>query len=154
VTQSRYIALVRPAIDANVDLAARFSARARDLDALDLAFDDGRISVAVIGRAPIRLEGRGIILGSLFARGAVQPIRELDAAEQARIGATRGGHLIERYWGRYVAILSASDGPRVDIVRAPLGELPCYVIEIEGATVIASDVALLIAFGLFTPTIA
>lgn len=154
MTQSRYIALIRPAIDANVDLAARFSARARDLDALDLAFDDGRVSVAVIGRAPIRLEGRGIILGSLFARGVVQPIRALDAAEQARIGATRGGHLIEHYWGRYVAILSAPDGQRVDIVRAPLGELPCYVLDVEGATVIASDVALLIAFGLFTPTIA
>lgn len=154
VTQSRYIALVRPAIDANIDLAARFLARARDLDALDLAFDDGRVSVAVIGRAPIRLEGRGIILGSLFARGVVQPIRELDAAEQARIGATRGGHLIEHYWGPYVAILSAPDGQRVDIVRAPLGELPCYVLDVEGATVIASDVALLIAFGLFTPTIA
>lgn len=152
--QSRYIALIRSAVDANVDLAARFSAHARDLDAHNLSFDDGRVSAAVVGATPLRLEGRGIILGSLFARGAVQPSQELDAAVQARISATRGVHLIEHYWGRYVAILNERDGQRVDIVRAPLGELPCYVVEIEGATVIASDVALLVAFGLFTPVVA
>lgn len=154
MTQNRYIALVRSAIDANIDLAARFMAHARDLGALDLTFEDGRVSVAVIGRAPIRLQGRGIVLGSLFARGAAQPIRDLGMAEQARIGTTRGGHLIEHYWGPYVAILGEPDGRRVDIIRAPLGELPCYVVAVEGATVIASDVALLVACGLFTPAIA
>jgi asparagine synthase (glutamine-hydrolysing) len=154
MTHGRYIALVRSAVDANGDLAAQFSARARDLDGVDLAFDDGRVSVAVVGRTPIRLEGRGIILGSLFARGAAQQVQALDTAEPARISATRGGHLIERYWGRYVAILRESDGQRVDIVRAPLGDLPCYVVETDGATAIASDVALLVAFGLFTPAIA
>src|SRR3546814_15261349 len=89
VTQSRYIALIRPAIDANVVLAARFSARARNLAALALAFDDGRVSVAVIGRTPIRPEGRGLVLRSLFARGPLPPRPGVDGAERAAHGPTR-----------------------------------------------------------------
>jgi asparagine synthase (glutamine-hydrolysing) len=150
----RYVAQVRSVADADVDLAARFAARVREHGGLALAFEDARISVATFQGTPIHLHGRGIILGSLFARGRAHAIEALDPEESARIAATRGDRLIERYWGPYVAILCGTEGRRVDVVRGPLGELPCYFAEIDGATVIASDVDLLVGCGLFTPAIA
>ena len=154
MTQGRYIALVRSKIDAHADLMQRFAASVRDVEGLEVAFADRQISVATTQSAPIRLAEQGLILGSLFARGAVRPVRNLGAAEAARIGKTRGRDLIENYWGRYVAILSTPGEQQIDIVRAPLGDLPCYMTVVEGATVIASDVDLMMACDLFAPSIA
>jgi asparagine synthase (glutamine-hydrolysing) len=152
--RTRYLALIRSAIDANTDLAARLAARIQKIDGLNPAFEDGRVSISVMGAQPLELAGHGVILGSLFARNATQAVRELDAKAQAQITTTRGGQLIEHFWGPYVAILSDTESQRVDVVRAPLGELPCYILELDGAAVLASDVPLLIACGLFTPVIA
>lgn len=103
---------------------------------------------------PIELDGQGIILGSLFRRDGLRALRDVGADEAARVTATRGTRLIEDYWGPYVAILVRPAGGVIDIVRAPLGELPCYCFETAGATMIASDVDLLVTCGGLRPAIA
>jgi len=150
----RFVALVRTSVDANTGLSARFAECVREIDGLELAFENDRVSVATFQDNPIQLNGNGIILGSLFLRGRTRAIDAMGPSEAGRIAATRGGELIERYWGPYVAIVCDPEGGRVDVVRAPLGELPCYVAETDGATVIASDVDLLLRCELYIPEIA
>jgi asparagine synthase (glutamine-hydrolysing) len=78
------------------------------------------------------LDGKsGVVIGTLFRRGETPRARApvihaLDRAESDRIIATEGRHLIEQYWGRYVAFLANSDANRGWIVRGPTASLPCY----------------------------
>jgi asparagine synthase (glutamine-hydrolysing) len=89
----------------------------------------------------------GTILGVLFDRFTKRPVHSFDEVEARRIVASRGERLTSRYWGAYVAILLTTDSETI-IVRAPLGELPCYFAAFGGGTVCASDAALLIDAGL------
>lgn len=97
---------------------------------------------------------QGIILGAVFAMGRRGALDALWHSAPTRIAATGGQHLIDAFWGGYVAILKSGDAPWTAIVRAPLGDLPCYYLQIDGVTIVASDMALLLASGLIEPTIA
>jgi asparagine synthase (glutamine-hydrolysing) len=147
----RFIALVRS--PAKADLSARFADRVRAIDGLEMAFENARVSVATFQPAPLLLHDRGIVLGSLFLRGRTRALKTMGLSEAGRVAASRGGELIARYWGPYVALVCDGEGRSVDVVRAPLGELPCYFVELDGATALASDVDLLVAFGMLTPVI-
>jgi asparagine synthase (glutamine-hydrolysing) len=97
--------------------------------------------------------GRGVILGTVFDRTAAMEHRDrFTPAEEAMILASRGRWLIGACWGAYVACLS-TDGEGVDIVRAPLGALPCYYCGYAGATIVTNEVPLLVAAGFLTPSI-
>jgi asparagine synthase (glutamine-hydrolysing) len=89
------------------------------------------------------LEGdSGLVLGTLFARSgdgdstAAPPIFGLP--ETARIQATGGRHLIQRYWGRYVAFLHEAESRTTRIVRDPTGGLPCFSMNVGGAQIYCS----------------
>jgi asparagine synthase (glutamine-hydrolysing) len=85
----------------------------------------------------------GAILGVLFGHGESRPTDELLDYDWASIARTHGRHLLERYWGSYVAIVVTPWG--VAIVRAPFGDLGCYF-TVSGDTLhLASDVPLLLA---------
>src|SRR5262249_53831060 len=88
---------------------------------------------------------RGVVLGTLFRRtdAAVALLRPdaLSDAEANRILATRGGHLIEAYWGRYVAICQGPGDPYPWVVRDPSGVLPCLISTFSGVQLIYSDLA-------------
>ncbi len=66
---------------------------------------------------------------------------QIDPSESERIAATAGQHLIERYWGRYVAVICepGSEGG-AHILRDPTGGLPCFLAEFRGVRLAFSDI--------------
>ena len=111
----------------------------------------GRLTIAAAGEHLLEFTG-GTVVGPLFSRDDPRPVSTIDESEARQIVASRRQRLIERYWGSYVAILG-TEGDEILILRAPLGELPCYHLSLGNATVCASDVGLLVGAGLFSPTV-
>ena len=149
----RFLAVIRNAPTSSQSDPALLFAKLPSISGFRCVYDDGMTTVATDQRAPLLVGRRGIVLGSLFERGGRAAVSRMEAEQQRSILATRGDHLIERFWGPYVAILSDRETRRVDIVRAPLGEVPCYYILVGGTVVMASDVELLIAAGVLTPAV-
>lgn len=86
----------------------------------------------------------GVVLGTLFSRGfgaeASSRAGVFDDVEATRIVATGGKHLLEKYWGRYVALIRAKDSPEVLVLRDPSGTLPCWYTEHDGVSIVCSDI--------------
>jgi len=95
----------------------------------------------------------GLLIGDLFSAGGTALLGQVDAAACAAITRSRGVHLVEAYWGAYVAFLAGQAPGVVDVVRAPLGRLPCLFTSHSGMTAIASDVAMLMTYELVTPRV-
>lgn len=95
----------------------------------------------------------GMIIGSVFARGGsvAQPTIETGPAQS--IIASRGEELIRAYWGSYVALIAARDHDRIEVVRSPFGDLPCYFFRSPFGLFIASDVEMLVRFAGFIPAV-
>ncbi len=87
----------------------------------------------------------GVIFGSLFARETSRSVDTLATQMQNGIYQSQGKHLIDHFWGGYVAVLPAKDTPSVSVVRSPFGDLPCYYVETSDVVILASDIPLLIA---------
>lgn len=105
------------------------------------------LHVAVTGTRPGNNEasllhgGQGVILGRLFLRAqpgdAPAGAIALDAAASEEILRSGGHTLIERCWGRYVALLDlGAQGARV--LRDPGGALPCHLLRHEGVDIVFS----------------
>lgn len=97
-------------------------------------------------RASIITWPRGLIVGSLVARGERAPRGHLAPSDSAMIDAKGPAALIDCYWGAYVACLIGVDGC-VILVRAPFGDLPCLWHASDSHIVIASDPELLACHG-------
>ncbi|QPI72229.1 asparagine synthase-related protein [Sphingobium sp. Cam5-1] len=85
------------------------------------------------------------VIGEIFDRGSTRPEITLDETMWIAIAQSRGQKLIERYWGSYVAFITGDAA--VTILRAPMGDLGCYYIRLDGVLMIASDLALLSDLG-------
>lgn len=81
----------------------------------------------------------GVVLGTLFDDGFSPAGPTFDDAETERLLRSEGRHLVERYWGHYVAFLCAADGGRRFVLRDPTGGLPCYLTKVSGVRVFLSD---------------
>src|SRR5258708_3817073 len=98
------------------------------------------------GRVYELAEGRGIVFGTIFSRGSCTlPSRhvecvQLDSLESARISETKGQHLIDKYWGRYVAFLNDPVHREQIVLRDPTGYFPCFRREHNGVSVYFSRV--------------
>lgn len=83
--------------------------------------------------------GEGVVLGNLFARsqgGVSRPAPQpLGAADSRAMLDTDGRHLIESFWGRYVAFLHDEPAGATWVVRDPSGGLPCYLVRCRGVDV-------------------
>lgn len=86
----------------------------------------------------------GAVFGTLFARGfdgsSSRRVTSFDDAEAARIVATGGKRLLEKYWGRYVALVCSEESADARVLRDPSGSLPCWYIEHDGVAIICSDI--------------
>ena len=51
-----------------------------------------------------------------------------------------GKRLLEKYWGRYVAVVRAQDTADVRVLREPSGSLPCWYTEHDGISIVCSDI--------------
>lgn len=100
--------------------------------------------------------GAGVVLGKLFGRvpeGASTGVPlALGESESACILHTRGRHLVERYWGRYVAFLRDDAQSTVRVLRDPTAVLPCLNVSFGGVQVFFSsmDDAVRLGLGRFT----
>ena len=148
----RYLALVWNSTAERAQLAARaLSERleasatrwSRVLEAPGLAvFHAGR-GEGASDACPLP-QAAGVVLGKLFSRGAQgagsASVTAFDDAEAARIVATGGRRLFEKYWGRYVAIVQDSATSNVWVLRDPSGSFPCWYSERDGVGVVCSDI--------------
>lgn len=123
--------------------ARRLHARQRCDAGFEIVYEDDALIVAAQSLGCIELGvGRGVILGRIAPADFFPGPKILTASEMARIAETRGALLIEGYWGGYVAVLPQPDGA-VDLLRAPLGDLPCYL-SMRGAAAFFSSSARLL----------
>lgn len=94
----------------------------------------------------------GFIIGKLFHRhGVPEQITQLSRVDAENICKTAGRHLIERYWGSYIAAIRTNNG--YVVVRDPSGGLSCYFASQKDCTAFASDGPILIDAGLFCATV-
>lgn len=99
----------------------------------------------------------GVILGTLFERRAVDRFEPgggsigeptLDAAESRAIAATRGSHLVDHYWGRYIALLRDPASGARTVLRDPSGALPCHYTDDRGVGIHFAEIDDLLGLGL------
>lgn len=87
----------------------------------------------------------GLVLGSLFHRKRNRndvslPVLDLNAAETAKLLCTHGLHLVEHYWGSYVAIVRNDDSRSYSILRDPTATLACYHAKWANIHIFFSDI--------------
>jgi asparagine synthase (glutamine-hydrolysing) len=81
----------------------------------------------------------GVVLGTLFARSeegvstAAPPT--LGEADARAMLDTNGRHLIEGFWGRYVAFLHDAAAQATWVLRDPSGGMPCYLARRRGVDI-------------------
>jgi asparagine synthase (glutamine-hydrolysing) len=94
----------------------------------------------------------GVVFGKLFERNpdaeSLPAATALDSRASARIAATRGDHLIDRYWGRYVAVWRDPANGEVHVLRDPSAGLPCFFTSHEGVVIFFSDTEDCLALGI------
>lgn len=94
-------------------------------------------------RAYVLKHNAGVILGKLFdgnlGDDGIATDPTFDDKESNAIIASQGRHLVERYWGHYVAFLQAPHGGRRFVLRDPTGGLPCFITKAAGVDIVLSD---------------
>jgi asparagine synthase (glutamine-hydrolysing) len=87
--------------------------------------------------------GKGAILGTLFPKDLDASPRDwrpaIDEKLAAEIVRTRGGHLINRFWGVYVAFLN-DQGTTHYVLRDSSGQIPCFTLVCGDVTIVTSNV--------------
>jgi asparagine synthase (glutamine-hydrolysing) len=88
-------------------------------------------------------DGAGVVLGHLFMRSTAGPSQsaptEFPAAEAERVLRSRGRHLVENYWGRYVLFLRDGASGSSWVLRDPGAGLPCMCVTFGGVRVYFSS---------------
>jgi asparagine synthase (glutamine-hydrolysing) len=115
-----------------------------------IAYDGPRALVVQTGVRPgacktHRLHANsGIVVGNLFDRShgdfrTRQPIH-FGESETAKVVHSGGRHIVQQYWGAYVAFLYDAATRTQSVLRDPIGTLPCYRTHYRGLEVFFSDV--------------
>jgi asparagine synthase (glutamine-hydrolysing) len=78
-------------------------------------------------------DSAGVVLGALFASAEGAPSttapERFGSQETAALLTTAGRHLVQHYWGRYVAFLHDAQQRTTHVLRDPTGGLPCFSID-------------------------
>ncbi len=99
-------------------------------------------------------ESEGLVIGHLFTRqDEPKTVVDVDRATSRRITQSRGGKLLESFWGGYIAVLESERG--IEVIRDPSGAFPCYYCKSTtyDAYIFASDLETLVASGAYMPAI-
>ena len=95
-------------------------------------------------RAYVLKHDTGVIVGRVFSKGSNEHISrsvtEFDYRESNAISRSNGRHLVENYWGQYVAFLSGREHNHRHILRDPSGGMHCFMTKKLGVHIILSDV--------------
>ncbi|CAN5666021.1 lasso peptide isopeptide bond-forming cyclase [soil metagenome] len=111
----------------------------------------GTLILASDATTAVPLGTSGVIIGSLRTMGVAGRLEQLSTGAIEAVRTSRGRHLIDRYWGSYIALLTEQGRNGIDVIRSPFGELPCFHVTIGDMTILASDLTLLIGTGLYKP---
>ena len=88
--------------------------------------------------------GAGAVLGTLFPKNLDvsprkwRPVIEGWCAEE--IVRTGGRHLMDHYWGGYVAFLAGREGTVHHVLRDCSGKMPCYIVESGDTTIVTGNI--------------
>jgi asparagine synthase (glutamine-hydrolysing) len=119
-------------------LLERLSASAQARHGLTIVHASDYLVVLTDRPAFLPVADAGVVIGRLFVRGgASNPVERFSIGAAHAIDASRGDHLLSQYWGGYVAILEHPDGTCA-VLRDPSGQVPCYIRETAGVTILAS----------------
>lgn len=148
MTMYRYMALMWGRTDLEASRAAKFlAAKLPEVSPHQWrhAWDGAGLAIFHSGEhkgrmQTYRLQGdRGAVLGRLFRNDYTSVINDLNDFESRKCLETRGQHLIDNYWGRYVAFLNnPASGVRY-VMRDPTGAFPCFYTPFRGVTIYFSD---------------
>ena len=98
------------------------------------------------------VDDSGVVLGKVFEKPGNSVGRSNDFAfsqqEAKRIVDTNGRHIVEQYWGRYVALIRDVQHKCIRVVRDPSGALPCFLFDYKGINVLCSHMDDCAALGL------
>jgi asparagine synthase (glutamine-hydrolysing) len=87
--------------------------------------------------------GNGAIFGTLFPKNLQISPRNwsfvIDEALAREFVRTRGRHLMNHYWGAYIAVLN-DHGAAHYVLRDSSGKIPCYAITHGSITIVASNI--------------
>jgi asparagine synthase (glutamine-hydrolysing) len=153
VTGTRFVGVLRPAIEAHHMLATGFTQRVAASNNWSLALETGSIAIAAGCAASLAIGSNGVVIGEVFRKDDGSRVTHFTHDETARIVAGGLAELIDRFWGPYIAVLHDPRRCETHVLRAPLGELPCLIVPVGGAFAIASDVDALGTFGLYDPLV-
>lgn len=89
--------------------------------------------------------GAGVVLGKLFERSGNSPSTsvplELGESRTRSIMESQGRSLVDRYWGRYVAVLNDQAAQSTSVLRDPSGGLHCLTLRFGGVRLYFSAMA-------------
>jgi asparagine synthase (glutamine-hydrolysing) len=150
--RSRYLAII---LDTPDEDDRRGASLAADLGLSPImSHDRCKLFGSGSGSTVTAASGSGYVLGTLFDHGPSWTKRSnLTSAEQSAIVDTGGRWLVDNLWGAYVAFFYDPGSGVTLVVRDPSAALPCYFLRIEGATLVASDVAILRGAGFCNPKV-
>lgn len=130
----------------------------RTLREWQAAGDHQGLTVLVASASPRGLavrqlaDGAGVVVGTLFgaldAAGGCAAAASLDAAASRSIIRSRGRHLVDHYWGRYVAFLHDPRAGETRVLRDPAGGMPCFRTTFRDVTICFSYMQDCLALGL------
>jgi asparagine synthase (glutamine-hydrolysing) len=96
--------------------------------------------------------GAGAVFGRIFNRDiestATASHVEFDHGESLKIVQTGGRRFVERYWGRYVALVQDAATSETWILRDPSGGMPCLLTTHQGVSLVFSDLEDCVALGI------
>ncbi len=93
-------------------------------------------------------ESAGLIIGRLFSVSRNSVTNEISTEEARQIVHTEGKHLLQNYWGNYVAIIRDVDSGARYVVRDCSGRIPCYYINHRRVSIFFSSLTDIQPFGL------
>lgn len=101
-------------------------------------------------------DGAGVVLGSVHENGARSGAGRLgidvDVSVSSAIERTQGEHLIQGYWGNYVAFFRDRRSLLRYVLKDPCGALPCFMTYSAHVAVVFSCIGDCVSLGLkFTP---
>jgi len=87
----------------------------------------------------------GVIVGKVFPNPEggqhIPGNADFDPLASRKVFETGGRHLVEQYWGRYIAFMNDTRVNKVSILRDPMGELPCFHVSHKGVKIFFSCTA-------------
>lgn len=145
----RYLALVG-ANPHDVDIIHRIQTGTD----LALVLDQQHLKLFMADGQPLAIgQNHGAILGHVFSR-TTDAKRVVGFSEETahKILDSRGEHLLNAFWGGYVAV-STRPNAEVDVIRDPSGALPCYWCKLDRSYLVASDLDSILRSGLISPVV-